>query len=461
MCNKIKSIILSLFICVLPVTGSLCFAQNTVAVPYTSGFVGDNTGNNTCGNTVFMSSLGWTNFQFAQQTSGTVFVAQGNDVPGFVQITDYAGVEHTIQGSIKWRTTTGSTSTSVVFAPAITANAVLTTNTGNYTISSAKYIGMIFNGYSITINGGNVSGNAAGALDALNNYLVLLPDISVSDYTVNESAGTLSMVVTLSAASSLEIRVNYTSSNGSATAGLDYSSSSGTLIFAPNQTQKIVVFNIYTDLSAEPTENFFVTLSDPSNASILKTLSTVSITDNPPLPVELVFFDALYEEGNTILVWQTASEINTEKFVLEKRYQDSDWEFITELQAMGFSSEPIDYQYIVEGLRSEVCYFRLKQSDRDGNIVVFDPISVQFSPNENPFTIHLNQESKEVFIRVQGSGDHEGTIKVIESTGREMINQLIPKGEAIEIRITEQLVSGVYSVVLMREGKMKLQRFVW
>ena len=86
------------------------FGQNLITVPFTNGFVGLNTGNNSAGSCYYFSGaqgLGWTNVQFAQNSPTNIFVAQGNDIIGSVLITDFNGVEYEIPGFIKWRTPSG------------------------------------------------------------------------------------------------------------------------------------------------------------------------------------------------------------------------------------------------------------------------------------------------------------------------------------------------------------------
>jgi hypothetical protein len=123
-------------------------AQNLITVPFINGFVGDNTANNASNNAYYLSGtggLGWSNIQFAQNSNTNVFVAQGNDIIGMVLITDASGVEHTIDGFIKWRTPSGNSPHTMVFQPAANATATLATNSFNgsssYTINSTKYIG--------------------------------------------------------------------------------------------------------------------------------------------------------------------------------------------------------------------------------------------------------------------------------------------------------------------------------
>ena len=42
--------------------------QNLISVPFSEGFVGDNTANNVSSNSFYLASLGWTNVQFTQNS---------------------------------------------------------------------------------------------------------------------------------------------------------------------------------------------------------------------------------------------------------------------------------------------------------------------------------------------------------------------------------------------------------
>ncbi len=94
------------------------------------------------------------------------------------------------------------------------------------------------------------------------------PSLSVNDVTVNEAAGTMTFTVSLSAASGLPVSVAYGTSNGSATAGADYTATSGTLNFAAGVTSQTITVPIANDSTYEGAETLTVTLSSPTNATI-------------------------------------------------------------------------------------------------------------------------------------------------------------------------------------------------
>ncbi|MEQ1851878.1 MAG: DUF2341 domain-containing protein, partial [Chthoniobacteraceae bacterium] len=106
------------------------------------------------------------------------------------------------------------------------------------------------------------------------------PNITVDDVTRNEAAGTMTFTVSLNTASGLPVSVNYATSDGTATAGNDYTSASGTLNFAAGETSKTVVVTILNDAVFENSEAFNLNLSGAVNGTITDALGVGTILDN-------------------------------------------------------------------------------------------------------------------------------------------------------------------------------------
>jgi hypothetical protein len=106
--------------------------------------------------------------------------------------------------------------------------------------------------------------------------------LSSSTYQVAENAGTATVAVTRSGTTTSTATVSYAAANGTASAGSDYTSTSGTLTFAAGDTTKSVQVPVVNDTSAESTETFVFSLSAPSGGTQLGAPSsaTVSITDD-------------------------------------------------------------------------------------------------------------------------------------------------------------------------------------
>ncbi|MGB0561691.1 MAG: Calx-beta domain-containing protein, partial [Spirulinaceae cyanobacterium] len=123
--------------------------------------------------------------------------------------------------------------------------------------------------------------------------------ISINDVTVNENAGTASFTVSLSAASGQTVTVNYATSDGTATAGNDYTANSGTITFNPSETSKTVTVNIADDALDEAAETFNVTLSAPTNATIADGTGQGTINDDDAAPTISISDATVNENAGT------------------------------------------------------------------------------------------------------------------------------------------------------------------
>jgi hypothetical protein len=127
------------------------------------------------------------------------------------------------------------------------------------------------------------------------------PGISINDAAVTEgNSGTTDAIftVTLSAVSSSTVTVNFATADGTATAGSDYQSRTGTLSFAPGETSKTITVAVNGDTTFENNETFFVNLSSATNASITDNqgAGTINNDDSPPA---LSINDVTITEGNS------------------------------------------------------------------------------------------------------------------------------------------------------------------
>lgn len=113
-----------------------------------------------------------------------------------------------------------------------------------------------------------------------------IPEISINDKSVNEgNSGTVTatFTVSLSSLSSKVVTVQYQTADGSATiGGSDYSSVGlTTLSFAALESSKDILITVNGDeISEGISENFYVNLSNPNNATIADNQGTCTITDD-------------------------------------------------------------------------------------------------------------------------------------------------------------------------------------
>ena len=110
-----------------------------------------------------------------------------------------------------------------------------------------------------------------------------LPTVSIAGGTVaegNSGTSALSFSVTLSKASANTVTLAYATAGGTATAGQDYTATSGTITFAPGSVTQVINVSVLGDTTVEPTETFLVALSNPVGATLVNTSAVGTITND-------------------------------------------------------------------------------------------------------------------------------------------------------------------------------------
>ncbi len=108
---------------------------------------------------------------------------------------------------------------------------------------------------------------------------------SASTSSAAESAGTVNIPVTLSAAAAGTVTVEYFLNGGTALArGVDYTLAANVLTFAPGETSKNITVALSDDTNDEGNETLVVALANPSNARLGTSSHTLTITDSDTPP---------------------------------------------------------------------------------------------------------------------------------------------------------------------------------
>lgn len=117
-----------------------------------------------------------------------------------------------------------------------------------------------------------------------------MPALSLAASSVTEGhqgVATMAFPLSLSTASPLQVTVQYTLSNGTATAPQDYTAATGTLTFAPGTTLQTLLVSVIGDRLDEADETFTVTLSNPVNATLANASAVGTILDDDASPVAI------------------------------------------------------------------------------------------------------------------------------------------------------------------------------
>ncbi len=106
------------------------------------------------------------------------------------------------------------------------------------------------------------------------------------------------------------------------------------------------------------------------------------------IPVELTSFTAKFSNGNVVLNWITATEINNQVFEVERKTADGQFITIGHVQGNGTTTETKEYSFTDANAQIGIYTYRLKQVDFDGSFEYSNEIFVDVSA---PLAFSLDQ----------------------------------------------------------------------
>lgn len=137
------------------------------------------------------------------------------------------------------------------------------------------------------------------------------------------------------------------------------------------------------------------------------------------LPIELSRFNAEIKDKNVQLTWATESEHNNDYFTIERSADAATWEDVIKIKSKGNSQSQMMYATLDTSPLSGVSYYRLKQTDYDGQYKYSDIVAVDLGNKQSRKVIRtvnmFGQETQEnasgLLIQIYDNGDVEKVYK--------------------------------------------------
>ena len=167
-----------------------------------------------------------------------------------------------------------------------------------------------------------------------------LPRLSIADAATVTEGGEAVFTVRLSDTSSETVTVRYATVDDTAVAGSDYTRTTGTLRFDPNERTDTIRVPILQDSTAEPSESFTVELSNPNRATVSDGTGAVTI-EADPMPELRISDAAPVAEGNdavfTVSLSTPSSQVVTVEYTTEDGTADAGDDYTTIAETLTFS----------------------------------------------------------------------------------------------------------------------------
>ncbi len=176
------------------------------------------------------------------------------------------------------------------------------------------------------------------------------------------------------------------------------------------------------------------------------------------LPIELVYFEVNCDEQSIVLNWQTASEVNSSSFVIERSEDGSVFDAIGQLDAAGNSSFEINYSFTDRHIPPGTHYYRLRQLDMDGS-AVYSSVKSASTCLQTSVLIYPNPTSESCDLNF-GKIISNGQLIVRNSLGQIILSSFFEDTSAIQLS-TVSLSAGTYVVEIYENGFIcEIMRFV-
>lgn len=187
--------------------------------------------------------------------------------------------------------------------------------------------------------------------------------------------------------------------------------------------------------------------------------------NNNPLPIKLISFDAKATNNDAQLSWQTSSEENTAKFIIERSADGIQYQEVAELKGRGNRYGTNDYSYVDKnvGLQHAKMQYRLKMIDYDGRFNYSQNRMVRFGKMGETLTVQPNPFRDQLTVSYYGEKDDVVDIIIADLQGKVLLKKSTNVGSGwneLNLQAGNQLSAGLYILTIRGGDKMYTYKVV-
>jgi hypothetical protein len=182
-----------------------------------------------------------------------------------------------------------------------------------------------------------------------------------------------------------------------------------------------------------------------------------------PLPVTWLDLSSDCDGHDVVIKWSTASEQNADYFTVERSLDGITYSPLATVPASGNSTTVKDYSYTDTDAPSITSYYRLRETDYNGEFSFSAQIPVAGCGTKNQMGVYPNPSLGTFNVAITGSKDEEIVIVVVDMLGQEFYSKvtvLSSEEEVIAIDPTSKLAAGVYTVIATSKEEIIKKKIV-
>lgn len=187
----------------------------------------------------------------------------------------------------------------------------------------------------------------------------------------------------------------------------------------------------------------------------------ICFTDAKVLPVTLLYFKANKTNSKSVsMKWATTAEINNDFFSIERSTNGKDWTVISTIKGAGNSSQIINYSYTDNNPLNGTSYYRLKQTDYNGEYEYFQSRAVIMDAR-GKFNLDIfpNPAKENTTIKLTTLSESKANVKLINTNGQIVINETELSDNSIQFE-TSVLPRGLYIVEIKQDENLIRKKLI-
>jgi hypothetical protein len=157
-----------------------------------------------------------------------------------------------------------------------------------------------------------------------------------------------------------------------------------------------------------------------ANVNNTWTIGTRNIVASP-LPISLLSFNAVPQGDIVNVTWSTATETNNDFFTVERSADGINFSALTKVDGAGNSNQILNYNVNDELPLSGTSYYRLKQTDFDGNFTYSQIVAVNFNVSANLLVIFPNPVSDDLIFVNNIDANDVLIVTIYDASGKEIL----------------------------------------
>lgn len=218
---------------------------------------------------------------------------------------------------------------------------------------------------------------------------------------------------------------------------------------------------IVTSADIEDPRLYIAPYTATSASDHLPVFSRFALTDLAPLPVHLLSFNALKQDNTTKIIWTTAQEINSDKFIVERSINGGNsWQPIATVNANGNSNSPINYSITDVAPVKGTNLYRLKSVDLDAKFEYSAIRKVNFDVKFT-YSLYPNPVKNVINIIADNASGFNAQIELMNLQSQVLLQKRINSpGTSFQMDVSSLLPGLYFLKIITSDGTVTIQKLI-